>query len=78
MDEPYVWETRVNDDGRRVYAMKVKGYRIAVGAVIDYSPGTPPYKINMVYPMTTEWEFDLEAAKERVVSLFFLWLMNRK
>lgn len=75
--EPYKWEIRRNDEGRTVYALVVQGYRTAVGGVIDYSPGFPPYKINMIYPFTTEWAEDLEEAKQRVHSLFISWLLRK-
>lgn len=74
------WVKTINAEGRPVYRTYLPKYGdYPVGSIVDYSPGSPPYRALVRIPwIIEEWFMDLDEAKQFVTTKIVFRLMHVK
>ena len=73
------WEQRVNQEGRVVYALRLpEKYSFDLSGIVDYVLAKPRFKaINKFPDVEVQWFYDLQPAKEYLITKITLWLLDR-
>lgn len=73
----FTWKESVDAYDRRIWKLLLKGLAFPAAIVFDYSPGVPPYKLNMlVADVPVSWHTVLQDAKQTALGHVAAWQLH--